>query len=201
MGKDERGNERDEYGHYVNSEGVEIRASSDKNDRDHIDFYDKCPAENKEHGSIHINFNSEDGKGTIVDTMDGSKETTDVSCFLTTACMKYYLDSFDDNCYELTVLRWFRDNFISKADIEHYYKIAPIIIEAIDEEQKKNIVYDYIYDNVVDKCIELIENGEYVLAYNVYKENVLNLEKNFAKPYMESRLIKTIKNKYKENNF
>ena len=65
-------------------------------------------------------------------------------CYLTTACMKHYLNNFDDNCYELTVLRWFRDNFVSKEDIEHYYKVAPIIVEAINEEEKSDIIYDYM---------------------------------------------------------
>ena len=46
--------------------------------------------------------------------------------------MKYFQENFDDNCYELTVLRWFRDNFVSKEDKEHYYEIAPIIVETIN---------------------------------------------------------------------
>ncbi len=67
--------------------------------------------------------------------------------------MRHYLNNFDDNCYELTVLRWFRDNFVFKEDIKHYYKIAPVIVEAIDKEQHSNMIYDYIYDNVVDACV------------------------------------------------
>ena len=31
--------DRDEYGHYVNDEGVEIKVSTDKNGKDHIDIY------------------------------------------------------------------------------------------------------------------------------------------------------------------
>lgn len=58
---------KDEYGHYVNDEGVEIRTSTDKYGRNHIDIYDSCPAENPDHGSIHINYDSDTGKGTIVD--------------------------------------------------------------------------------------------------------------------------------------
>ena len=48
--------------------------------------------------------------------------------YLTSACMKFFQDKFDDKCYELTVLRWFRDNFVSSEDIEHYYETAPYII-------------------------------------------------------------------------
>lgn len=60
---------------------------TDKNGKDHINIYDKDPR--SEHGSIHINWDSSTGKGNIVDTTNGDKETTDVSCFLTTACMRH----------------------------------------------------------------------------------------------------------------
>ena len=76
------------------------------------------------------------------------------SCYLTSACMKYFQENFDDNCYELTVLRWFRDNFVSKEDIKHYYEVAPIIVESINNGEKNDIIYNYIYDNVVDYCVE-----------------------------------------------
>ena len=183
---------RDKYGHYVNDEGVEIRSSSDKYGRDHIDIYDSCPADNKDHGSIHINWDSDTGRGSITDTTDGDKETTDVSCFLTTACMKYFQDKFDDNCYELRVLRWFRDNFVSEDDIAHYYETAPVIVEAINKEEKCDIIYNYIYDNVVDYCVEQIENGNYEEAYNRYKSSVLTFEEQFARPVLHNRLVKSL---------
>ncbi len=113
-------------------------------------------------------------------------------CYLTSACMKHFQEDFDDNCYELTVLRWFRDNFVSKEDIEHYYKVAPIIVEAINEEEKSDIIYDYIYDNVVDYCIEQIEQGNYEDAYSRYKSSILTLEEQFAKPVLK-KFVKTLK--------
>ena len=102
-------------------------------------------------------------------------------CYLTTACMKYMQERFDDNCYELTVLRWFRDNFVSREDIKHYYKTAPIIVESINSEEKSDLVYNYIYDNVVDYCVKQIENGNYEEAYNKYKNSILVLEEQFAR--------------------
>ena len=102
-------------------------------------------------------------------------------CYLTTACMKRYLNNFNDNCYELTLLRWFRDNFVSKEDIKHYYKIAPIIVGEIDKDNNNDIVYDYIYDNIVDYCVEQIENGNYAEAYKRYKDSVMILEKKYVK--------------------
>ena len=107
--------------------------------------------------------------------------------------MRHNLEKFDDSCYELTVLRWFRDNFVSKEDIEHYYEVAPAIVEAINNDEKDDLIYDYIYDNIVDYCVEQIEFGNYIEAYNRYKNSVLALEKQFLKPILSKSLTKTLK--------
>lgn len=114
-------------------------------------------------------------------------------CYLTSACMRYFKENFDDNCYELRVLRWFRDNFVSKADTEHYYQTAPYIVSAIDEEENQNLVYNYIYDNVVDYCIKAIENADYTSAYIRYRDSILNLEETFVKKPLQNSLIKALK--------
>lgn len=184
---------RDNYGHYVNNEEIEIRTSTDKYGTDHVDIYDSCPADNTNHGSIHINYDSDTGEGTIVDTTSGSKETTDTQCFLTTACMRHMHSNFDDNCEELAVLRRFRDAFTTKEDIEHYYKIAPIIVEAINNVENNNEIYNCIYENVVRTCVNAIKNGEYELAYNRYKSSVLILEEQFARPMLEQSFVKVLR--------
>ena len=184
---------------YKNNEGVYIDVHTDKSGKDHVSFYDKDPSDSN-HSSIHINWDSETGKGSIVDTTSGEKESTDISCFLTTACMRYFQDKFDDNCYELKVLRWFRDNFVSQKDIEHYYKIAPIIVETINKEEKAGIIYDYIYDNIVDYCVEQIEQGNYEAAYSRYKNSFLTLEEQFAKPALVNKFVKTLKLRINNKN-
>lgn len=184
---------RDKYGHYVNDEDVEINVGTDKKGTDHINIYDSCPADNPDHGSIHIDWNSDTGKGQIVDITSGEKETTDVGCYLTTACMRYMKKEFDDNCDELRILRWFRDKFVEKEDIEHYYKIAPIIVSAINEKEDSDNLYNYIYKNVVTICVNFIKNGDYESAYSKYKNTVLVFEEEFARPILEKQLIKTLK--------
>ena len=184
---------RDNYGHYVNDKGVEIRTSTDKYGTDHVDIYDSCPADNPDHGSIHINYDSDSGKGTIVDTTSGSKEITDTQCYLTTACMRHMNSNFDDNCEELSILRKFRDAFVTKEDIEHYYKTAPIIVEAINNVENGNEIYKYIYEKVVYACVKAIKKGEYDFAYNRYKNSVLALEEQFARPALTNRLVKCLK--------
>lgn len=112
--------------------------------------------------------------------------------------MRFLQDKFDDNCYELSVLRWFRDNFVSEEDIAHYYVTVPVIVDAISKEEKSNIIYDYIYDNVVDYCVKQIENGNYENAYSIYKSSILTFEEQFAKPILTQKLTKT--SRLKTNN-
>ena len=177
---------------YKNNEGVYIDVHTDKGGKDHVSFYDKDPSDSS-HNSIHINWDNKTGKGSIVDTTKGNKETTNIGCFLTTACMKYFQEYFDDNCYELTILRWFRDSFVSKEDIEHYYEIAPIIVETINKEKNANIIYGYIYENVIDYCVKQIEQGNYDKAYSRYKNSILTLEEQFVKPALVKKFVKTLK--------
>ena len=178
---------------YTNEKGVRIETHTDKRGIDHISFYDNDPED--DHSSIHINYNSETGEGKIVDTTSGTKETTSVKCYLTTACMKHLRETFDDNCYELTMLRWFRDNFVSKEDKEHYYITAPIIVEALDNIPDNDDIYEHIYQSVIIKCIEDIKAMNYESAYSRYKNMVLTLEEQFARPALEQRLVGAIKKK------
>ena len=113
------------------------------------------------------------------DDYDDIYDKSDNRCYLTTACMKYLREKFDDNCYELTVLRWFRDNFVNQNDIEHYYNVAPTIVARINDEDRSNTIYDYIYDSIIDYCVTEIENGNYEEAYRRYKESILALETHY----------------------
>lgn len=71
--------------------------------------------------------------------------------------------------------------------------IAPIIVESINNEEKSIIIYDYIFDNIIDYCIEQIEQGNYDKAYSRYKNSILVLEEQFAKPMLEQRLVRVLK--------
>ena len=68
-----------------------------------------------------------------------------------------------------------------------------MIVEAIEQEEHKDIIYNYIYDNIVDTWVEAIENGNYEFAYNRYKENILSLEKAYLKPTLQQNLVRILK--------
>jgi hypothetical protein len=185
--------DRDKYGNYVNDKGVTIKINSDKNGNDHISFYGGEVDGPHDAAHININYDKESWSSTThgpdkSDTSQGSG-----GCYLTSACMEYFQEKFDDNCHELTVLRWFRDNFVSKEDIEYYYEVAPIIVETINKEENSGMVYNYIYDNIVNYCVKQIEQGNYDAAYSRYKNSVLVLEEQFAKPILTNRFIKILK--------
>ena len=102
-------------------------------------------------------------------------------CYLTTACMHHYKQDFNDKCYELELLRLFRDSFVTDEDIEHYYEVAPIIVKGIEKEKFSETIFDHIYHSVIDKCVKAIENGDNDFAYNRYKNSVAALEKKYLK--------------------
>ena len=160
-------------GRYVGKDGSEFKVTPYSDGSGYkYDYYDSTTYKNAQHNSTHVKSDlNENWERTDNNRDNNTQEKSSGSgCYLTTACMKHYLNNFDDNCYELSVLRWFRDNFVSEEDIKHYYTTAPYIVEGIEKEDNKDIVYDYIYDNVVDYCVTAIENGNYMEAYKRYKD-------------------------------
>lgn len=185
--------DRDKYGNYINEKGMVIKITTDKKGNDHVSFYEGKV--DKPHDAAHVNIDYDKKNWTTV-THNPDKSEKDKgagSCYLTSACMNHFQEKFDDNCYELTILRWFRDNFVSEEDIKHYYEVAPTIVEAINQEEKSDIIYNYIYDNVVDYCVIQIEQGNYNEAYLRYKSSILSFEETFAKPYLKQKIVKTLK--------
>ena len=98
-------------------------------------------------------------------------------CYLTTACMHHYKHNFDDNCYELTTLRWFRDKYCPKELINHYYEIAPKVVAHINSKNNSNEFYEYMYRELVMKSIYAIENHQYEKALSIYAKHVYALER------------------------
>lgn len=141
---------------YVGKDGSEFKVTPYSNGTGYkFDYYDKSPYGNGKHNSTHVKSDlNENWTRTDNDRDNGTQtKSSGTGCYLTSACMRYFQEQFDDNCYELAVLRWFRDNFVSKEDVEHYYEIAPIIVECINKEERSDIIYAYIYDNIVDYCV------------------------------------------------
>ena len=101
----------------------------------------------------------------------------DSGCFITSATLSS-LNNNDDNCYELTTFRKFRDTWLLEnhpEDIEEYYNIAPLIVKGINSSQNSKEVYNNIWSNHLLPCLNLIEQQQEEKAYHMYKQMVESL--------------------------
>lgn len=180
---------------YVGKNGEEFHVTPFSNGNGYkYDYYDRSPYGNAPHNSTHVKSDlNENWNRTDNDRDNGTQEKSSGSgCYLTTACMQHMQTEFDDNCNELMTLRWFRDNFVSKNDIKHYYNIAPIIVDKINLLPERSKIYAWIYENVVSPCTTAIQNGNYDFAYNRYKNSVIVLEEEFVKNTPQQQITKKL---------
>ena len=184
---------------YIGKDGSEFRVTPHKDGSGYkYDYYDRSTYGNTKHNSTHVDSDlNENWTRTDNDRDKGTQEKTSGSgCYLTTACMKHMQKNFDDNCNELMILRWFRDNFVNKNDIKHYYSIAPIILDKINFLPDNSKIYEWIYNYVVEPCVNAIKQNNFEFAYNRYKNSVFALEEQFINSELEnnnSKILKKVK--------
>lgn len=98
-------------------------------------------------------------------------------CFITTATLQS-LNNNDDNCYELTTFRKFRDSWLKDnhpEDIQEYYRVAPSIVDGIDSLKNSKEVYQNVWQKYLQQCMKHIEANENEEAYTLYKQMVNEL--------------------------
>jgi hypothetical protein len=98
-------------------------------------------------------------------------------CFITTACCR--ARGLPDDCQELTVLRAFRDGWMSRQEggeemIAGYYRLAPRIVAAIETRPDTAAVWDGVYATV-RHAVRLVRGGDNEGALQVYRTAVLRL--------------------------
>ena len=113
-----------------------------------------------------------------------STSGSSTSCFLTSACTA--ARGLPDDCSELMTLRSFRDDWLKKTDdgselVDRYYEIAPKIVAAIDTKPERLEIYERIHREIVTPCVELIGQGMYQDALELYRGATLELEKEFLR--------------------
>ncbi|GEM_PF-1321020 len=103
-------------------------------------------------------------------------------CFITTAVC----DSFGkaDDCYELTMFRSFRDNWLlnqtnGKDLIDEYYRIAPRIVDKINQLSDSKKIYFDIWEQYLKPCLSYIEKKDYLLCTEKYVEMVQGLKNKY----------------------
>ena len=105
-----------------------------------------------------------------------------IFCYITTAVCRS-LDKPDD-CYELTALRRYRDDYLLMSDggrelVEEYYNIAPTIVKRINREKNPGEIYRGIWQEYLRPCIRLIEENRNEECREVYSRMVRRLEKDY----------------------
>ena len=103
-------------------------------------------------------------------------------CFITTAVCQY-LGKLDD-CFELTTLRNFRDNWLAlqpggRKEIQEYYKIAPEIVEKLAASDEKDLMYEKIRLEYIEPCLKDILQGNNENCRARYRKMVENLKQKF----------------------
>ncbi len=111
------------------------------------------------------------------------KGNTDSSgCYLTTACVDS--QGLADDCHELETLRHFRDTYMRAdeqraSEVCRYYHTAPRIVEAINTRDDAGEIYAGMYRDLVQPCVNMIENGDLEGAYELYRDTAVALEEEY----------------------
>ena len=105
-------------------------------------------------------------------------------CFITTAACEYF--GKPDNCYELMMLRQFRDGWLAVQSggeelIREYYRIAPYIVDELNTSEYRDAVYQDIWDCYIIPCVRLIEQNDYEPCRKLYERMVQNLKQTILK--------------------
>jgi hypothetical protein len=132
-----------------------------------------------EWGAEHRHEGRDEGSSSDSDSDDKS----DSGCYLTTACVDVM--GLSDDCFELGVLRRFRDRVLlptchGRKAVEEYYRIAPEIVKAVEEQEGDNAqrVWHWVY-NDIRRAVSLVLSGNFEEAFRHYQEMTLRLRKKY----------------------
>lgn len=100
-------------------------------------------------------------------------------CYITTAVCESQGKA--DDCYELTLLRNYRDEYLlstpeGEALVKEYYNIAPTIVNRIAHSETPGKIYEEIWQNYLLPCVNLIEEGKPEVCRKQYMAMVYELK-------------------------
>lgn len=105
-------------------------------------------------------------------------------CFLTTACVEHA--GLPDDCYELTVLRRFRDSYVAnlpggRSMLSEYYVVAPGIVRGIQRSDDREDVLRRTLATI-RQAVEHIEAGRAFEAFTLYATMFTTLKQRYTAP-------------------
>lgn len=103
-------------------------------------------------------------------------------CYITTAVCESL--GKGENCYELNILKEYRDRYLESTEeghalVEAYYDIAPTIVKRIDRQKDREVIYQNLYEEYLLPCIQKIERQDYEACKEQYQRMVLNLKAQY----------------------
>lgn len=104
-------------------------------------------------------------------------------CYITTAVCETL--GKGDDCYELTLLRNYRDHFLmNQADgeeiISEYYDIAPTIVTRINKLSNAKEIYKSVWEDYLYPCVRFIEEDKNIECKDVYYKMVRDLQQEYC---------------------
>ena len=138
----------------------------------------------KENGLNPDKYYKPDGKNSHSKPGSGAGSGSE-GCYLTSACVA--ARGLPDHCEELRTLRSFRDGYLSQqpegpAEIEQYYATAPNIVEAINQLPDAMEIWNRIYEELVEPCVQMIHANQNAQAHQLDKSYATEL----AQSYLET---------------
>ena len=111
-------------------------------------------------------------------------------CYITTAVCESLNKPRD--CYELQVLKAYRDNYLSAAPggealIAQYYDLAPTIVKRVNKQKEHASIYRELYETYISPCVRLIEEGENEACREKYQEMVERLQAEYLNAVKEQK--------------
>lgn len=103
-------------------------------------------------------------------------------CYITTAVCESLGKS--DDCYELNLLRTYRDTYLSFSEegrhiVKEYYDIAPTIVNRIRHRENASEIFQGIWNDYLKKCVTLIEQNHMGECQECYTDMVHDLQEKY----------------------
>lgn len=106
-------------------------------------------------------------------------------CYITTAVCESL--GKPDDCYELTLLRNYRDTYLLEREegeqiVTEYYNIAPTIVNRIQKSENSRSVFQEIWQTYLSPCVKMIEEDR----LEDCKEHYIQMVTDLRRRYMEA---------------
>jgi hypothetical protein len=135
-------------------------------------------------GNLYTSKSSLRRKDYLGNHRGGARPSAGIGCFIAAACTE--ARGLPDDCYELMLLRLFRREYVEKLPdgaqvLAEYREKAPRIVDAINAlgPEAAREVWEELYRTGVKRSVELITNGAWDEAYDLYRRTCADLQTRF----------------------